>query len=78
MAKNKEALKAFGYLMAANGQAVLLVGLAFELVSYLKEHYLSTFPWHYVVWPACVLVIGHSYYLVGRRIIELDEKRKKP
>ncbi len=63
--------------MAANGQAVLLVVLAFDLVSYLEGHYPGTLPWSYLVWPLCVLIIGHSYYLIGRRIMELEERRKK-
>ena len=73
---DKQALKALGYFMAANFQAVLLIGIAFELVSYLEENYSSPFPWNYVVWPICLILIGHLYYLIVRLLIESERKRK--
>lgn len=73
---DKQALRAFGFFMAANFQAVLLIGVAFELVSYLEENYPDVFPWAYVVWPCCVLLIGHLYYLIVRQMIENERKRK--
>ncbi len=73
---NFQGLKAFGYFMAANCQAILFIGIAFELVSYLEEHYPKAFPWPYLVWPSCVFVIGHFYYLMGRQILKADRKRK--
>lgn len=73
---DKNGWKGFAYLMAANFQAVLLIGLAFKLVSYLEKEYSQSFPWDYLVWPICLLIIAHSYYLIMRQIMKLGEKRK--
>lgn len=78
MRMDKPVLRAFGYFMAANFQAVILIGVAFKLVSYLEEHYpVAQLRWAYLVWPACVLIIGHSYFLIMRQILKAEEKRKK-
>lgn len=71
-----QALRAFGFFMAANFQAVLFIGVGFELVSYLEENYSDSFPWAYIVWPVCVMVIGHLYYLMARQIMKSEPKRK--
>lgn len=72
-----QVIRAFGYFMAANFQAVLLIGGAFKLVSYLEAHFTNVFPWPYLVWPCCVLIIAHSYYLMGVQILRIEGKNKK-
>ncbi len=74
---NKEIIMLFGYFMAANGQAVLLIGLAFELVSYLEDHYPNTHSWPYIIWPSCVFMVAYSYFIIVRRIIQIDKNIKR-
>ena len=63
--------------MAANMQAVVMIGIAFELVPYLEEHYRKDFSWAYIVWPTCVAVIAHTYYIVMRRILQMEKKMRE-
>ena len=73
---NKQVWKAFAYFMAANFQAVLLIGFAFKLVEFLDQKYPQSFAWAFLVWPICVLVIAHSYYLMARQVVQLDKKKR--
>lgn len=74
---DKLALRAFGYFMAANFQAVVVVGAAFELVSYLKSNYPNFEYWPYVVWPTAVLVIANMFYLILRQLVRSEAGNQK-
>lgn len=75
---DKHVVKAFAYFMAANFQAVLMIGMAYELLNYLEASYRDSFPWSYIVWPSCVFLVGQIYYLMIRYVLKLDaESRKK-
>jgi hypothetical protein len=72
---NKDYIRVFAYFLAANTQAVLLIGAARWLIRFLDGRY-PTFGWSVVVWPLCVLGVGHSYYIVIRRLLIVDKKRR--
>ena len=68
-------IRIFGYLLGANGQAVfLLIGSAY-LVPYLEERFPQNFEWSAVVWPLAVAAVIHSYFIIIRAMIRLEQRR---
>lgn len=76
---NREIVKAFAYFLAANTQAVAFILAAYFFVPILEEHYPQSFSWGYIIWPLCIVAVSHTYYVVMRRLlqIERDMKNKK-
>jgi hypothetical protein len=72
-----QGLKILAYFMAANFQAVVLIGLSFELVSYLESHYFGVFYWSFLVWPSCVLIVGYLYYVMMRQVLQSERRNRK-
>lgn len=74
---NQKFIRVFGYVLAANGQAVLLIFASKEIIAYLSSNFPQSFSWDSVVWPTIILVIAHTYYVIIRNLIRSEQRDSK-
>lgn len=72
---NSNLFRVFGYLLAANGQAVLLIVLAKKVADYLNYNYPTNFDWASIVWPVAFILIAHSFYVIIASLIRSEKRR---
>jgi hypothetical protein len=74
---DSDLIKALAYFIAANGQAVGTLWMAFKLNAYLEKEYPISYPWSYIVWPLAVASVIQLYYMVMKALIRLEKNKKK-
>lgn len=73
---NREIVKALAYFLAANTQAVIFILAAYFLVPILEENYPLPYSWGFMVWPLCIVFVSHTYYVVMRRVLQIEKTLK--
>ena len=68
--------KSFGYLLAANFEAVAVLLAAWFGGSYLNESMPQNFSWLPVTFAMAGIVIVHSWYVIFKVMIRLDREQR--
>lgn len=68
--------KAFGYLLAANFEAVALMIAAWFGADYLNTVLPQSFSWVPVTFTIAGLVIMHSWYVIFKTLLRLDREQR--
>ncbi len=70
-------VKALGYFLAANMQAVTLLWLGYKAIEYLEVMHPKNFSWHLVVWPLVLGAVAYTYYKIIKALLHLEKRDKK-
>lgn len=66
-----------GLVLAGNMESVVILGLAWWGGEALDERWPLGYPWIYWTILAGLIVVGHTWYIIIRKILEIDREARK-
>ena len=68
--------KAFGYIIAANFEAVALLVGAWLVGDWLNENVAQNFSWMPITFGAAIVVLVHSWYVIFKTLMRMDREQR--
>jgi hypothetical protein len=69
--------RAFSFLIAAQIQAMAILGAAWWIGSYLNENHPISFNWYAITFPVGVIAVAQMFYVVVRAALMQEKTSEK-